>query len=29
LDLSIYPKGMYLVQIQLNGIQVVERIAVQ
>jgi hypothetical protein len=29
LDLSTYPKGMYLIQIQLNGIQVVERIAVQ
>ena len=29
LDLSTYPKGMYLIQIQLNGVQVVERIAVQ
>jgi hypothetical protein len=29
LDLSAYPKGMYLIQIQLNGIQIVERIAVQ
>ena len=29
LDLSTYPKGMYLIQIQLNDIQVVERIAVQ
>jgi hypothetical protein len=29
LDLSTYPKGMFLIQIQLNGVQVVERIAVQ
>ena len=29
LDLSTYPKGMYLIQIQLNGIEVMERIAVQ
>jgi hypothetical protein len=29
LDLSTYPKGIYLVKIQLNGIQLVERIAVQ
>jgi hypothetical protein len=29
LDLSSYPKGMYLIQIQLNGIKIVERIAVQ
>jgi hypothetical protein len=29
LDLSNYPKGLYMVKIQMNGVSVIERIAVQ
>jgi hypothetical protein len=29
LDLSSYPKGLYMVKIQMNGVSVIERIAVQ
>ena len=29
LDLTTYPRGMYLVKIQMNGVSVIERIAVQ
>jgi hypothetical protein len=29
LDLSNYPKGLYMVKIQMNGVSVIDRIAVQ
>jgi hypothetical protein len=29
LDLSAYPKGIYIVKIQLNGLSVIERVAIQ
>jgi hypothetical protein len=29
LDLSAYPKGLYIVKIQMNGLSVIERVAVQ
>jgi hypothetical protein len=29
LDLSTYPKGLYMIKIQMNGASVIERIAVQ
>jgi hypothetical protein len=29
LDLSVYPKGLYMIKIQMNGMSVIERVAVQ
>jgi hypothetical protein len=29
LDLTAYPRGMYLVKVQMNGVSIIERIAVQ
>jgi hypothetical protein len=29
LDLTAYPRGMYMVKVQMNGVNVIERIAVQ
>jgi hypothetical protein len=29
LDLTTYPRGMYLVKVQMNGVSIIERIAVQ
>ncbi len=29
LDLSVYPKGLYMLKIQMNGLSLIERIAVQ
>jgi hypothetical protein len=29
LDLSAYPKGLYMVKVQMNGVSIIERIAVQ
>ena len=29
LDLSVYPKGLYMLKIQMNGLSMIERIAVQ
>jgi hypothetical protein len=29
LDLSAYPRGMYMVKVQMNGVSIIERIAVQ
>ena len=29
LDLSTYQKGMYVIKVQMNGVNIIERIAVQ